>query len=380
MHSPSASLLPYAGLTVVSLEQAVAAPYATSRLAQAGARVIKVERPEGDFARGYDRAVHGEASYWVWLNQGKESICLDLKQTDDLALMQRMVAEADVFVQNLAPGAAKRLGLGADDLRRRYPRLITCDISGYGEVGAKADLKAYDFLVQGESGLLSVSGPAEAYGRIGVSICDIGAGMHALIAISQALALREKTGQGSALHVSLFDSAFDWMAVPLLHQMHTGRAPQRVGLMHPSIAPYGGFETADGEMIIISIQNNREFARLCTQILGDAGLATDERFAQNHARVANRPALDAMVAAAFIQKSRVEMEALLHAADLAFGGIHSVADVATHSQARFWPQPVGDQTVQMMAPAFQADWQTQQFAACPDLGQHTTALKKEFAA
>jgi itaconate CoA-transferase len=371
--------LPYSGITVVSLEQAVAAPYATSRLAQAGARVIKIERPEGDFARGYDTAVNGEASYWVWLNQGKESVCLDLKNEADLALMQRMVAKADVFVQNLAPGAAARLGLGSPELRRSYPRLITCDISGYGEQGAKAKLKAYDFLVQAEAGLLSVSGPPDAYGRIGVSICDIGAGMHALIAIQQALALREKTGEGSAIHVSLFDSAFDWMAVPLLHEMEGKGAPKRVGLKHPSIAPYGGFETKDGNTLIISIQNNREFARLCEMVLGNAKLATDARFAENNARVANREMLDGLVAAAFGLRTRSEMEALLTQADIAYGGINSVADVAAHPQGRTWPQTVNGKTVAMMAPAFQASWQEKKFEECPALGEHTEVIKQEFA-
>ncbi len=373
------NFLPYDGVLVVSLEQAVAAPYATSRLAQAGARVIKIERPEGDFARGYDTAVNGEASYWVWLNQGKESVCLDLKSAGDLAMMQRLISKADVFVQNLAPGAAARLGLGSEELRCKYPRLITCDISGYGEAGAKADLKAYDFLVQAESGLLSVSGAPGPYGRIGVSICDIGAGMHALIAIQQALTLREKTGHGAKLHVSLFDSAFDWMAVPLLHEMEGNGAPKRVGLKHPTIAPYGGFDTQDGHTLIISIQNNREFARLCAQVLGDAALASDARFSENNARVANRVALDGMIAAAFGQRTRTQMETLLHDAEIAFGGINSVADVAVHPQARTWPQPVNGETVQMMAPAFQADWQTKSFAACPALGADTDAVKREFA-
>jgi itaconate CoA-transferase len=371
--------LPYSGITVVSLEQAVAAPYATSRLAQAGARVIKIERPEGDFARGYDTAVNGEASYWVWLNQGKESVCLDLKNAPDLALMKKLIASADVFVQNLAPGAAARLGLGAPTLRAKYPRLITCDVSGYGEVGAKAKLKAYDFLVQAEAGLLSVSGVPEAYGRIGVSICDIGAGMHALIAIQQALALREKTGEGSAIHVSLFDSAFDWMAVPLLHETEGKGAPKRVGLKHPSIAPYGGFETQDGHTLIISIQNNREFARLCELVLGNAALAIDARFAENNSRVANRDVLDGLVAAAFGLRPRNEMEALLTKADIAYGGINSVADVAAHPQGRTWPQPVNGKTVQMMAPAFQASWQEKKFAECPALGADTERIKAEFA-
>lgn len=240
---------PLAGLLVVALEQAVAAPYCSSRLADAGARVIKVERPEGDFARGYDRAVHGESSYWVWVNRGKESIALDLKQPDDLALLTRMLAHADVFIQNLAPGATDRMGIGSAALRERHPRLITCDISGYGEEGALHALKAYDLLVQAESGLVSVSGAPGEWGRIGVSLCDINAGLNALVGIQQALLQRARTGHGSAVKVSLFGSAAELMSVPYLQARYGGHAPPRVGLKHPSIAPYGAFTCADGRDI-----------------------------------------------------------------------------------------------------------------------------------
>ncbi len=254
-HTPHHDARPLDGILVVALEQAVAAPYCSSRLADAGARVIKVERPEGDFARGYDRAVHGESSYWVWINRGKESIALNLKQDDDLQLLERMLAQADVFIQNLAPGATERLGIGSAALRERHPRLITCDISGYGDEGKFFGLKAYDLLVQAESGLVAISGAPGEWGRIGVSVCDITAGMNALIGIQQALMQRTRTGQGSGVKVSLFGSAAELMSVPYLQTRYGGKAPERVGLKHPTIAPYGAFTCADGRDIVISIQN-----------------------------------------------------------------------------------------------------------------------------
>ncbi|MDP6787060.1 MAG: CoA transferase, partial [Rhodospirillales bacterium] len=250
------------GLLVIAVEQAVAAPYCSSRLADAGARVIKVERPEGDFARGYDRVVHGESAYFVWLNRGKESIALDLKDAADRALLARMVGRADVFIQNLAPGAAGRLGFASDALRARHPALVTCDISGYGEEGPYAEMKAYDLLVQAESGLASVTGRPEGPGRVGVSVSDVGAGMYAQAAILEALIERGRTGSGKGIQVSLFDAMADWMTVPLLHQVYGGKAPARVGLAHPSIAPYGVYAAADGE-VVIAIQNQREWRNFC---------------------------------------------------------------------------------------------------------------------
>ena len=235
---------PLSGVLVVALEQAVAAPYASSRLADAGARVIKIERPEGDFARGYDRAAKGEASYFVWLNRGKESLVLDIKDPADKALLERIVAKADVFIQNLAPGAAARAGLGSADLRRKHPQLITCDISGYGDDNPYRDMRAYDMLVQAESGLAAVTGGVDEPARVGVSVCDVGAGMYAHAAILEALIARGRTGEGEAIQVSLFDAMADWMTVPLLHSDYAGKAPTRVGLRHPSITPYESFPTA----------------------------------------------------------------------------------------------------------------------------------------
>ncbi len=257
---------PLDNILVVALEQAVAAPYCTAKFADAGARVIKIERPEGDFARRYDKYVKGLATYFVWLNRGKESIVLDIKAADDAALLHRILAKADVFIQNLAPGAAARAGFGAESLRAHYPRLVTCDISGYGEDGPYRDMKAYDLLVQAESGLASVTGGPEGPGRVGVSVCDIATGLAAYSAILEALYERERTGRGSGVALSLFDVMADWMSVPLLQYLHSGTAPARVGMNHPSIAPYGAYPT-QGEPIVISIQNEREWRAFCEGVL-----------------------------------------------------------------------------------------------------------------
>jgi itaconate CoA-transferase len=258
---------PLAGLLVVSMEQAVAAPYCSSRLADAGARVIKIERAEGDFARGYDNAAKGTSSYFVWLNRGKESVVLDIKAPADKTLLERLIARADVFIQNLAPGAAARAGIGSDALLMRHQRLITVDISGYGEGGEYAEMKAYDLLVQAESGLCSVTGRSEGPGRVGVSACDIACGMNAHAAVLEALIERGVTGRGKGISVSLFDGMADWMNVPLLYFEGTGKAPARIGLAHPSICPYGAFETRDSALVLISIQNEREWADFCADFL-----------------------------------------------------------------------------------------------------------------
>ena len=250
---------PLSGLTVLSLEQAVAAPYCSSRLADAGARVIKIERPEGDFARGYDKAARGLSSYFVWLNRGKQSLVADIKRPDDAALLHRILGRTDVFIQNLAPGAAARAGFGSDDLRERHSRLITVDISGYGDTGEYAAMKAYDLLVQAESGLAMITGHPAGPGRVGVSACDIACGMAAHAGVLEALIERGITGRGKGLKVSLFDGMADWMNVPLLFYEGTGTAPERLGLAHPSICPYGAFATEDGALVLISIQNEREW-------------------------------------------------------------------------------------------------------------------------
>lgn len=294
------------GILVVSVEQAVAAPYLSSKLADAGARVIKIERPEGDFAREYDHLVHGESAYFVWLNRGKESVCLDLKLESDRVLLANMIAQADIFIQNLAPGAVERLGFGPESLRARFPSLITCSISGYGDEGPLRDLKAYDLLVQAESGLSAITGNAHGSARVGVSVCDIAAGMTATQAVLQALYARTRTGLGRHIAVSLYHSLSDWMNVPYLQFVYGGKAPPRSGLSHPTIAPYGTYTCSDGNSVLISIQNEREWQLLCHEVLGRPDLATDPRFVSNSKRVTNRDALEAEIVPIFLSISRDE--------------------------------------------------------------------------
>jgi crotonobetainyl-CoA:carnitine CoA-transferase CaiB-like acyl-CoA transferase len=330
----AASPLPLTGLLVVAIEQAVAAPLCTRRLADAGARVIKIERPEGDFARDYDHVVHGESAYFVWLNHGKQSIALDFKAEGDRALLGRLIAKADIFVQNLAPGAAARAGFGSAALRTQHSQLITCDISGYGEDGPARDMKAYDLLIQAETGLASITGTPDGPGRVGVSVADIGCGMNAHAAILEALISRGQTGEGSGIAVSLFDGIADWMAVPLLHHDYAGIAPRRVGLAHPSIAPYGAFACRDGKAVVISIQNEREWQALCRDALDAPGLLDDSRFAGNSARVANRPVLDALIGDLFAGMDwRVAVDRLA-VARIAYASLNGVADLSDHSQLR----------------------------------------------
>lgn len=377
---------PLAGLLVVSVEQAVAAPFATSRLADAGARVIKVERPEGDFARFYDRHVGGECAWFVWLNRGKESVVLDIKEPQDNALLHRIVARADVFVQNLAPGAAGRAGFDSGELQRRHPRLITCDISGYGESGPYAAMKAYDFLIQCESGIASVTGTPESASRVGISVCDIGAGLNAYGAILEAVLGRERSGRGSGIRVSLFDGMADWMTVPLLHYEHGGAPPPRTGLRHAMIAPYGAYPVGDGERMVIAIQNEREWARFCTAILGDASLARDDRFAGHPARLANREAMDALIVAAFARHDMDSLAAALGDAQIAFGRLNEIADLAAHPQLRRAAVETPAGPVDIVAPPARHADDTEAGASArplrpvPALGAHSDAIRAEFAA
>ena len=364
------STKPLEGLIVIALEQAVAAPYCSSKLADAGARVIKIERPEGDFARGYDSAVFGESSYFVWINRGKESVALDLRSADDKATLRNLLAVADVFIQNLAPGAAARLGFGSQALREQHPRLITCDISGYGESGPLHQLKAYDLLVQAESGLVAVSGAPGPWGRIGVSICDITAGMNALIGVQQALLQRERTGRGSGVKVSLFDSAAELMAVPYLQARYGAGAPERVGLKHPSIAPYGAFTSSDCREVVISIQNEREWLNFCRVVLGDESLAADPRFAGNQARIQHRTVLDEAVQAVFSQLTYAEAVDRLTEAQTAFGAINSVHDLISHPQLRTHEMQVSGRAVQVPASPYVTDWDDPVFRPVPCINQH----------
>lgn len=367
-----------AGLLVVSVEQAVAAPYAASRLADAGARVIKIEREEGDFARRYDRAVDGESAYFVWLNRGKESVVLDLKDENDQAVLAAMVARADVFIQNLAPGALKRIGFDMETLRKRHPRLITCSISGYGEEGPWQHLKAYDLLVQAESGLSEITGEGDSRARVGVSVCDIAAGMTAYQAILQALIGRSITGEGRHIAVSLYHALADWMNVPYLQYAYGGIYPQRSGLNHPTIAPYGAYPCADGKAILFSIQNEREWVSLCESVLDDAGIATDPRFDANVKRVANRPALDAIILAAFAQHPRETIVERLEAAKVAYGRVSSLDDLKVHPQNRYMEVETPAGRKRLLAPGALHDGAVPQFGPVPALGEHTAKVKAEF--
>lgn len=370
---------PLAGLLVVALEQAVAAPYVSSRLADAGARVLKIERPEGDFARGYDRVARGESAYFVWLNRGKESICLDIKNPDDAAVLMRMLAQADVFIQNLAPGAAARAGFGSQALRERHPRLITVDISGYGDDGPYRDRKAYDLLLQCETGLVSITGAPAEPGRVGVSICDIACGMYAHTAVLESLLQRERSGRGEGISVSLFDALADWMSVPLLHQQYGGAAPPRVGLNHPSIAPYGAYQCAADEMIVIAIQNEREWQRFCKQVLEQEWLGTDARFVDNTARCANRLALDSCIEQVFSKLERSQLAGRLRDAQIAFGALNTLADLQRHAQLRRQTvvTPSGD--IELVAPPARLSGGARPFGAVPEPGEHSAAIRAEFA-
>jgi itaconate CoA-transferase len=463
--------LPLSGLLVVSLEQAVAAPMCTCRLADAGARVIKVERPEGDFARYYDKLAAprtrsapsphsvppsplwggspaeaqrrragwgseladasraatatptpnpspqpaaglpasgklksdqtpagrglvgggeqtecvarasitsgGESAYFVWLNRGKESVVLDLARADDKALLAAMLAKADVFVQNLKPGAIAKLGFALDALRRAHPRLVICSISGYGEDGPYAARKAYDMLVQAESGLASVTGGPEAPARVGVSVCDVAAGMNAYEAILAALYAREQTGDGAAISISMFDAMAEWMAVPLI-QYEGGAPPKRMGLAHTSIAPYGAFKTKDGADILISIQSDREWRVLAQMVLDDKALAADPAFATNVERVKRRAETDARVAAVFGATDEAALTQKLSRADIAFARVNDTADLAIHPQLRRIEVATPSGTVSYPAPPARGDGAPRRYGAVPALGEHTAKIWAEF--
>ena len=367
------------GLLVISLEQAVAAPYAASRLADAGARVIKVERPEGDFARGYDADAKGHSSYFVWLNRGKESVALDLKQPDDLQIFKQMLSKADVFIQNLMPGALDRLGVSMADLRQADPRLITCDISGYGASGPFAQMKAYDFLVQAEVGLAQITGAPEEPGRVGVSICDIAAGMTAHAAILQALVARAKTGEGRAIEVSLFHALADWMNVPYLQHHYGGREIRRPGLHHPTIAPYGAYRCGDDRMLLISIQNEREWLRLCSDVLDQPNLPQNPKFDSNVHRVENRVSLDAIMNGVFSQYSIDEIAEKLQTAQIAFGRLNDMDVFTQHPQNRFVSVHTSAGDVQLLSPGAIVNGILPRLGDVPDLGQHSAAIRAEFS-
>ena len=367
------------GVLVVALEQAVAAPLATCRLADAGARIIKLERAEGDFARAYDAVANGQSAYFAWANRGKESLVVDIKKSSDVALIRRIISQADVFIQNLGFGAAARVGLGSTQLRAQHPRLITCDISGYGEKGPYAAMKAYDLLIQAESGLVSVSGPAGEYGRVGVSVCDIATGVSAALAINEAIIGRGSTGRGAAIRLSLFDVMAEWMSVPLLQYDYGGTGPNRVGLAHPSITPYGGFLTQDGATLVISVQNEREWRDLVTKVLNKPELASDPEYVDNSARMQHREQVDAIVQNVFAARSRKELEQQLGDARIAFGAVNGLDDLSKHPQLR--RIRVASETGEIDMPAHpDANRVVDRDTQIPTLGEHSDAIRVEFAA
>lgn len=359
--------LPLEGLTVVAIEQAVAAPFATSRLADAGARVIKIERPEGDFARGYDDVAKGQASYFVWLNRGKDSVVLDLTTADGKAELTRLLDGADVLVQNLKRGALARLGFDFARIARDWPRLITCSISGYGEGGPMADRKAYDLLIQSESGLCSITGGPESAARVGMSIVDVATGATAHAAILEALIRRGVTGQGANISVSMFDVMADWLTVPLLNH-EGGNSPQRLGLAHPSISPYSVFTCKDGAQILISIQSDREFVKFADRFLGQPEVARDPRFATNVARVRNRAETDGFVAATFARMTAAEAIAALVASDVAFASVNEMGDLSAHPHLRRITVDTPNGPVSYPAPAPVFAGESRSYGAVPALG------------
>ncbi|WP_330350551.1 CaiB/BaiF CoA transferase family protein [Streptomyces sp. NBC_00582] len=380
--SPEAPL-PLAGITVVSVEQAVAAPFATRQLADLGARVIKVERPGGgDFARRYDTTVHGESSYFVWLNRSKESLTLDLKTEDGREALERLLARADVFVQNLAPGAATRMGLGAEALRARFPSLIPCAITGYGSSGPWADRKAYDLLVQCQTGLVSLTGGPGEPARVGISVADIAAGMYAYSGILTALFTRATTGVARAVEVSLFEALAEWMGQPAYYTRFGGTQPPRVGTQHATIAPYGAYPAADGKDVLFSIQNEREWAALCERFLRDPALTDDPRFATGSARVAHRDELNAIVAERFAALDSREARDLLDAAGIANADVNDVQDFLAHpvldARDRWRQVPLpGGTAVPALVPPVDLAGVTPRMDAVPAAGEHTDAILAE---
>ena len=375
-------MLPLNGITVVSVEQAVAAPFATRQLADLGARVIKIERPDGgDFARGYDMHVSGMSSYFVWLNRSKLSLTLDLKRPECAAILSRLVATADVFVQNLAPGAADRLGTAPAVLRERHPRLIVCSVSGYGSSGPYAPKKAYDLLVQGEVGLVSITGSADEPARVGISVADIAAGMYAYSGILTALLARAATGQGASLEVSLFDALGEWMGQPVYQAAYGGAAPPRSGANHASIAPYGPFRAADGGSVSLAIQNTREWARFCRDVLRRAELADDPRFETNTLRVQNRPALHTAIDRTFTTLTTSELIGRLESAGIAWARMNSVSEFLDHPQlaARDVWREIGSPAgpLRALIPPVRMDGVEPVMGDVPALGQHTDLILEE---
>ena len=375
-------MLPLEGVTVVALEQAVAAPFATRQLADLGARVIKIERPgPGDFARGYDTTVNGLASHFVWLNRSKESITLDLKQEGAKDVMKRLISEADVFIHNLAPGATERLGFGADSLRETNPRLIVCGISGYGSTGPYREKKAYDLLVQCETGLVSITGTPETPSKVGISTADIAAGMYAYTGVLTALFHRERTGEGVAFEVSLLEALGEWMGFPAYFTAYGGKQPPRTGASHAAIAPYGPFEAGDGKVVFLGLQNEREWVVFCEAVLKRPELATDPRFDSNSARVENGEKLDEAIEGAFGDLSSEEVIARLDEARIANARMRTVQEFLDHPQLKArdrWREvdsPVGP--IRTLLPPVTMQGVESVMKPIPEVGEHTGPILEE---
>src|SRR5688572_11235723 len=375
-------MLPLAGVTVIAVEQAVAAPFASRQLADLGARVIKIERPDvGDFARSYDTTVKGLASHFVWTNRSKESLTLDLKRPEAAEALRRLVTRADVFIHNLGPGAINRLGFESSALRAAHPRLVICEISGYGTSGPYRDKKAYDLLVQSEAGLVSITGTEDTPSKVGISIADIAAGMYAFSGILAALLRRERTGEGAALEVSLFDAVAEWMGYPAYYTDYGGEAPPRSGARHAAIAPYGPYPAGDGKSVYFGIQNEREWARFCELVLNRPELAIDPRFNANASRVRNQLALDGIIIASFATSTAAAVVERLDAAGIANARMNTVREFLDHPQLaarnrwRDVDSPVGP--LRALVPPFTLDGQEPRMDAIPAVGQHTDAILGE---
>jgi len=367
-------MLPLEGITVIAVEQAVAAPFCSSRLADAGAHVIKVERPEGDFARDYDKAAKGQSAYFVWLNRGKDSVVIDLATSEGRASLEELIAGADVLLQNLKPGAMDKLGFSLERLKKDYPALICCTISGYGDEGPYAHRKAYDLLIQAESGLASITGGPESPSRVGLSIVDIATGATAHASILEALFARTRTGKGADIRISMFDVMADWLTVPLLNS-EAGNPPRRMGLAHTSIAPYGVFRSRDGKDILISIQSEREWKKLCAEVLGQPDLPSDPRFANVIERVRNRELTDKLVADIFSTLTRDALLKRLADADIAFAEVNTMADLTVHPHLRRIEVATRNGVVANPAPAVIFVGEPRSYGAVPALGEHTELPK-----
>src|SRR6202051_5110048 len=367
-------MLPLEGIKVVAVEQAVAAPFCSSRLADAGAHVIKVERPEGDFARGYDAAAKGQGSYFVWLNRGKDSVVIDLATKEGRQSLEELIAGADVLMQNLKPGSMDKLGFSLGRLRKDYPALICCTITGYGDDGPYAHRKAYDLLIQAESGLASVTGGPDGPSRVGLSIVDIGTGATAHAAILEALIARSRNGNGADIRISMFDVMADWLAVPLLNA-EAGNPPQRMGLAHPSIAPYGVFNSKDGKDILISIQSEREWKKLCADVLRQPDLPNDVRFSNMVERVRNRELTDKTVGDSFATMTRDDLLKRLSEADIAFAEVNTMADLSGHPHLSPIEVDTPAGPVTYPAPAAIVVDQPRRYGAVPGIGERPSTAK-----